>query len=164
MRGWSVGVLLGVALACAALAIPGAAAADVCPPGQSGTPPYCTTPPPPPTCPAGQVGTPPNCVVPAFSATGTKISGRKVTVTFETNAAGTVTVSGKGVATISVGAPAGQVKVKLSLTSAAKQALRTKGKVRLKLTALYQPDGAAALTQNLTVVVKKPGKGHKHHR
>ena len=35
----------------------------MCPEGQVGTPPNCTTP-PPPTCPEGQVGTPPNCTTP----------------------------------------------------------------------------------------------------
>ena len=34
-----------------------------CPEGQVGTPPNCTTP-PPPKCPEGQVGTPPNCTTP----------------------------------------------------------------------------------------------------
>ncbi len=36
---------------------------NVCPEGQVGTPPNCTTP-PPPMCPEGQVGTPPNCTTP----------------------------------------------------------------------------------------------------
>ena len=36
-----------------------------CPPGQVGSPPNCTAPPPqPPACPPGQAGTPPNCTVP----------------------------------------------------------------------------------------------------
>jgi hypothetical protein len=157
-----VSLLCAAALAIAAfLAVPSGAAADVCPPGQSGMPPYCTTP-PPPNCPAGQVGTPPNCVVPAFSIVGTKAGGQKLTVTFEVNAAGTLTVSGAGIASKSVDVAPGEVKIKLTLTSAAKRALKKKGKVKLKLSAVYQP-GADPQTKSLTVIVKKPGKRRGHH-
>ena len=41
----------------------GTAVVQLCPTGQVGTPPNCTTP-EPATCPAGQVGTPPNCTTP----------------------------------------------------------------------------------------------------
>ncbi len=161
MRSWSFCLLLGAAFAMAALMTPGAASAATCPPGQTGTPPYCVTPPPPPPhCEPGQVGTPPNCITPAISVKGVKVAGNNVFTTFEVNAPGTVSVSGKGIKQSSATTAGGALTIKLALTKQAKKVLRRKGKVRLKLTAIYQPVGATAITRNLTVVVKK----HKHRK
>ena len=53
----------------------------MCPEGQVGTPPDCTTP-PPPMCPPGQVGTPPDCTIPPPPMCPPDKSGRPRTALF----------------------------------------------------------------------------------
>jgi hypothetical protein len=98
---------------------------------------------------------PPNCVVPAFSVKAIKAGGKRVAITFEANAAGKLGVFGSRVAPKSFSVVPGTVKVKVSLTAKAKEKLKKLGKVRVRLRAVYQPDGADPQTRRLSVMLKK---------
>jgi hypothetical protein len=190
------------ALAVASFATVGAASADnyhpYCPSGEEGTPPYChphtgggggggggggtggggggtgggggggTS-----SCPTGQVGTPPNCVTPSINVNEISSNPNSSTVTFKVNAPGKVTVSGKGVASTTVSVTPGKVKVKVKLTKAAKEELKEKGHLTLKVKVTYTPKGGKPITKTIKVTFKSPpdkgggkgdGKGHKGHK
>ena len=183
------------ALAVASFAAVGSASADpyhpYCPTGEVGTPPYCQ----PSggggggggggtgggggggtggggggggggsSCPAGKVGTPPNCVTPTINVSEISAQPNSSTVTFKVNAPGKVKVSGKGVASTTVSVKPGKVKVKVKLTKAAKEELKEKGHLTIKVKVTYTPTGGKPITKIVKVTFKsQPEKGHKGHK
>jgi hypothetical protein len=164
MRSRLASLLLTAAFAIAVLAVPGSASAHhspprppKCPPGQTGTPPYCVKP-PPPSCKPGQVGKYPHCITPKILAVVIEANANGVTVGFAVNAPGTVGVSGSGVEPKSVKTGAGLGKITVPLTAQSKQTLEKTGQVTLNLTVTYEPTGAPTQKHSFTVVVKKPKK------
>jgi hypothetical protein len=120
------------------------------------------------SCPTGQVGTPPNCVTPTINVNEIVTQPNSSTVTFKVNAPGKVKVSGKGVASTTVSVTPGKVKVKVKLTKAAKEELKEKGHLTLKVKVTYTPKGGTPITKIVKVTFKsqpeKGGKGHKGHK
>jgi hypothetical protein len=204
MKKWSIitSLVVFAALAVASFAAVGSASADpyhpYCPTGEEGTPPYChphtgggggggggtgggggggtgggggggTS-----SCPTGQVGAPPNCVTPTINVNKISTQPNSSTVTFKVNAPGKVKVSGKGVASTTVSVQPGKVKVKVKLTKAAKEELKEKGHLTLKVKVTYTPKGGTPITKIVKVTFKsqpekggkgdKGGKGHKGHK
>lgn len=187
MKKWSIISSLAVVAALAVMAIASvgtASAANYCPTGEEGTPPYChkpvggggggggggtTTPPPtetPKTCAAGQTGTYPNCVTPTIDVKEIKTTPNSSTVSFVVNAPGKVKVSGKGILSTTVSVSAGKVKIKVKLTKEEKEKLKEKGKLKLKVNVTYTPTGGSPVTKTVTISVKAPSadKGHKGHK
>jgi hypothetical protein len=107
------------------------------------------------------VGTPPNCITPRISNRTVKPGRARITLSFEVNAPGHVTVSGKGVKSRTVSTDGGRVKIALRLSSKAKRTLRERQKLRLKLKIDYSPDGAGDLIQQLTVRLTAK-RNHRH--
>ena len=181
MKKWSIISSLAVfaALAVTAIASVGtASAANYCPTGEEGTPPYCHKPTggggggggtggggggttePPKTCAAGQVGTSPNCVTPTIDVKEIKTTPNSSTISFVVNAPGKVKVSGKGILSTTVSVSAGKVKIKVKLTKDEKEKLKEKGKLTLKVTVTYTPTGGTPVTKTVKITVKSPSKGH----
>lgn len=118
----------------AALAMPATSSAATCPPGQTGTPPYCVTPP----------------IVKAV-----KTTPKTITITIKVDVLGRVKVSGKGIRTKSVSVQPGSVKITVKLTPREKKLLNEKGKVKLKLKITHTPTGGSPVVKTTSVVVKK---------
>jgi hypothetical protein len=167
-----IGLVLGAALTIAALTVPGAASAASCPPGQSGTPPYCVPhpppPPPPPHCQPGQVGAPPRCIVPAITIKRIKVARRTVAVAFEVNAPGYVTVDGRRVRVKTVNTVAGSTMVTVR-RSFLKKKRKPKRRPQIVLFIAFVPDGGAQILREVKVKLKqkhskrnKRSKSHRH--
>lgn len=107
-------------------------------------------------CPPGQTGTPPYCVTPFITVKVVKATKTTITLKLTANVPGTVKVTGSGVKTKStrICASACTVQLKLSLTAAAKKQLKEKGKIKIKLTVTYTPDGGTAIVKKITVTIK----------
>lgn len=128
MRKTYLPLLTAAILAVAALTGPAMSAAAQCPPGQTGTPPYCQAEPPKPPPPPAPPSSPPI----ASNAVTTEASGT-VNVALVVSGPGTLKLSGHSVKgeTITVD-KAGNVIVKLKATGKVLQHLQNRGWTRPK--------------------------------
>lgn len=136
---------------------PSTSAAANCPPGQTGNPPYCVTPPPTPPPTPTPTPTPPP---PAFVVTNTGVepSGDgKITLTVP--GAGNVTLKGKAIKTVKVTVKGGKVIVTVRPTGKVLQQLRNKGWTRRKqIFVTYIAADGSTVTQKVVIRFKKKTK------
>jgi hypothetical protein len=148
------------------------------PPGESPASPAATPPSPGPS-------TPPAAPSNAFGFQGGSVTfnnaGTAVTLTFDAPGPGTFTVREAGsspyrspdgataarkkrkqqalVKPVTARAnAAGPVKVTVKLTPAGKKILRKKGRVKVRMSVTFAPDGGSPATQRINITFKKPGK------
>jgi hypothetical protein len=164
MKKWSIATLSLALLSVAVLLAPAGASAagsPYCPSGQTGTPPYCQTPPPPPpkVCATGQVGTYPNCITPAVSVGKARVNAQSAKVAVTVNAPGHVRISGRRIVGAFRVTSGGKVTLPVKLTKAGRRALKLSGRLRIKAKIVYTPDGGAPIAKSVTVVLK----AHKKH-
>jgi hypothetical protein len=141
--------LIAAVLAATALALPAAASADSCPPGQEGTPPYCKP------------------ITPTLKVKVKKANPSGVVLAVTVNLPGKVKVAGKPIKNKTASVQAGTSRIKVLLTKKAKKKLQKKGKIKFKLTVTFTPtNGAPPVTKKVKVTIKKhQNKKHKrHHR
>jgi hypothetical protein len=131
MRTLYVSLLTAAALAFAGLVAPAISLAAECPPGQTGTPPYCVTPPPPPPTPTPTpTPTPPPPVV--AGSVSTEPSGF-VKLTFDVAGPGVLTLKGNAIKGLKITVnAAGQVEVTLKPDGKVLQHLTNRGWTRPK--------------------------------
>lgn len=106
-------------------------------------------------CPPGQTGTPPYCVTPTIVIKKVKATPAAITITVKVNAAGRVKVSGKGIKTTTVSVQPGSTTLMANLTTQEKKLLDQKGKVRIQVTIAYTPTGGSTIVKTVTVTIKK---------
>ena len=124
------------------------------------------TPTPTPTTPGGTTSPPPAAVSDAFTIASTRVSGTSIRIALQLPGAGKVSVASstkpkKGAAiklatkTLTASGSGAQ-NITVSLTSAAKKALKKDKKLKVTLKITYSPTGGAAKTLTKSVTVKQP--------
>jgi hypothetical protein len=133
-------LLVACALALAALALSPVAAAESCPKGQVGTPPYCTTP------------------SNRFTLETVKHEGTSAKIRIRLPGPGVVTASGKYLQTTTGTAKsAGKFWFPLKLTSAGVAVLQKKRTLKVRITFVYTPTGGLPLSKRKTIRFKLKG-------
>ena len=149
MRKWSISLVATAALSIAALLAPSAASAATCPPGQTGTPPYCVTPTPPPT-------PPPSEEVTVFEVEHSNSGVVNLTLFF--TKPGNLSVSGKAIKGLQLTVnSAGAVTVTLQLNlSDVRQHFNRQGWTRPKrVVVTFTATDGTVTTKKLGIVFKK---------
>jgi hypothetical protein len=128
-------LLLAVcALVLTVLAIPSVAGAESCPIGQTGTPPYCTTP------------------ANKFTLETVKREGASARIRVKVPGPGAITASGKDLLTTKATAKsAGKFWLPLKLGKAGVAALRKERTLKVKVTFVYTPTGGSPARKRKTV-------------
>jgi hypothetical protein len=134
-------LLLAVcALALSALALTSVAAADTCPKGQVGTPPYCTTP-------SNQ-----------FWLQTVKHEGTSAKIRIKVPGPGTVTASAKYLLTTKATAnSAGKFWLPLKLNSAGIAQLKKRHTLQVRIAFVYTPTGGSPAEKRKTIRFKLKG-------
>lgn len=148
-------LLIAAMSALVGLAAPASSLAAGCPPGQSGTPPYCQSEPPkPPPTPTPTPPPPPLTAV----AVANEVASGAVKVTFSVPGPGKVTLKGKAIKNLKINVTAsGNIFVTLRPTGKVLQHLKNRGWTRRKrITVTFIGADGTKQTIRLVVRFRKP--------